>query len=282
MKIGIAFAGGGIKGAAHIGVLKALEENGIEVGYIGGTSIGSMAAALYAMGYTPSEMYKLFKYYSKSLMDFDLKYLLLDGREKNKILAEGLMSGENIEKAIKDCAEYKKIKNVKDLKMPIVIPTVDIIENKKYVFTNHEFNKKFSEKDYINNAPIWTAVRASASYPGMYAPTKFKHHKFVDGGIIDNLPVEEVKKLGAKKVLAVNFGSESSVNPKSFVEVVSKSIDLMFEQRTQRQVDEADFTLELDMPDASVFSVRKFDYCYKIGYDAANREMKKLKKIFKD
>ena len=61
MKIGIAFAGGGIKGAAHIGVLKALEENGIEVGYVGGTSIGSMAAALYAMGYTPSEMYKLFK-----------------------------------------------------------------------------------------------------------------------------------------------------------------------------------------------------------------------------
>ena len=68
MKIGLALAGGGVRGAAHIGVIKALEENGIEVGYIGGTSIGSIVAAFYAMGYTTDEMYKLFKYFSKDFV----------------------------------------------------------------------------------------------------------------------------------------------------------------------------------------------------------------------
>ena len=68
MKIGLALAGGGVKGAGHIGVIKALEENGIEVGYIGGTSIGSIVASLYAMGYTTDEMLKLFKYFSKDIM----------------------------------------------------------------------------------------------------------------------------------------------------------------------------------------------------------------------
>ena len=63
MKVGLALAGGGVKGASHIGVIKALQENGIEVDYVGGTSIGSIVASLFAMGYTTEEMLKLFKYF---------------------------------------------------------------------------------------------------------------------------------------------------------------------------------------------------------------------------
>ena len=66
MKVGLALAGGGVKGASHIGVIKALQENGIEVDYVGGTSIGSIVASLFAMGYTTEEMLKLFKYFSFS------------------------------------------------------------------------------------------------------------------------------------------------------------------------------------------------------------------------
>ena len=66
MKVGLALAGGGVKGASHIGVIKALQENGIEVDYVGGTSIGSIVASLFAMGYTTEEMLKLFKYFSKT------------------------------------------------------------------------------------------------------------------------------------------------------------------------------------------------------------------------
>ena len=68
MKVGLALAGGGVKGASHIGVIKALQENGIEVDYVGGTSIGSIVASLFAMGYTTEEMLKLFKYFMFSYL----------------------------------------------------------------------------------------------------------------------------------------------------------------------------------------------------------------------
>lgn len=85
MKIGLALAGGGVKGAGHIGVIKALQENGIEIGYIGGTSIGSIVTALYAMGYNTEEMLKLFKYFAKYIMKVDPKYYWTNVKSK-KIL----------------------------------------------------------------------------------------------------------------------------------------------------------------------------------------------------
>lgn len=165
MKIGLALAGGGVKGAGHIGVIKALKENGIEVGYIGGTSIGSIIAALYSMNYTSDEMLKLFKYFAKDIMKVDPKYFWTNVKNKQNFIGYGLISGENTEMAINECAQLKNIKNIKDIQMPIVIPTVDIMESKKYVFTNHEYDDKFKEDVYINNMTIGKAVRASASYP---------------------------------------------------------------------------------------------------------------------
>ena len=76
MKIGLALAGGGVKGAAHIGAIKALEENNIKFSAMAGTSIGSVVASLYSMGYTTEEMLKLFKYFSKGLLKTDPKYLM--------------------------------------------------------------------------------------------------------------------------------------------------------------------------------------------------------------
>lgn len=75
MKIGLALSGGGVKGAAHIGVIKALEENGIKIDIIGGTSAGSIVATLYAMGYTPNEMLKLFNYFSKMILKGSPRYM---------------------------------------------------------------------------------------------------------------------------------------------------------------------------------------------------------------
>ena len=74
MKIGLALSGGGIRGAAHVGAIKALEENGIKIDAVAGTSAGSIVTALYAMGYTTYEMYKLFNYFSKSVMAISPKY----------------------------------------------------------------------------------------------------------------------------------------------------------------------------------------------------------------
>lgn len=279
MKIGLALAGGGVKGAGHIGVIKALEENGIEIGYIGGTSIGSIVSSLYAMGYSTEEMLKLFKYFAKDVMKVDPKYFWSNVKARKNVVGDGLISGEGIEMAINECAELKKLKTIEDIKMPIVIPTVDIKESKKYIFTNHKFDGHFKEENCIKDILIGKAVRASASYPGMFAPTVFEEHKFVDGGIIDNLPASEVRALGAEKVLSIRFSSEKDIDPKSMLEVVTKSIDLLFEQRTASEVASSDFAITLDLSEASVFNIKKIDYCYEQGYIAAITNMPKIKEM---
>lgn len=281
MKIGLALAGGGVKGAGHIGVIKALQENGIEIGYIGGTSIGSIVTSLYAMGYSTDEMLKLFKYFAKDIMKVDPKYYWTNVKSRKNFMGYGLISGENIEMAINECAEIKGIKKITDIKIPIVMPTVDIKENKKYVFTNHEYDDKFKEDTYIRNATVGKAARASSSYPGVFAPTILGTHKFVDGGVIDNLPAQEVRRLGAEKVLSVRFSSEKNSDPKNLVEVAIKSVDLMFDQRTAAEIASSDYSITLDLAEASVFNIKKIDYCYEQGYITAMKNMAQIKEIFK-
>lgn len=281
MKIGLALAGGGVKGASHIGVIKALQENGIEIGYIGGTSIGSIVTALYAMDYEPGEMLRLFKYFSKFIMKIDPKYYWTNVKSTKGFMGYGLLSGDKIEMAIDACAELKQIKNIEDIKIPIVMPTVDIRNNKKYVFTNHQYDDNFPEDTYIRDISLGKAVRASSSYPGMFAPTIYKEHKFVDGGIIDNLPAQEVRKLGAEKVLSIRFSLKNNVDPKNVIEVALKSVDLLFEQRTDSEIASSDYSITLDLTEASVFNIKKIDYCYNQGYIAAIENMSKIKAMLK-
>ena len=230
MKLGLALAGGGVKGAAHIGAIKALEENEIKIDAVAGTSIGSIVSSLYAMGYSTEKMLEIFKYFAKGIMRADPKYFAGNLKTSRRLLGDGLFSGENIEIAINECAKEKGYKNIKDIEMPIAIPTVDIVECKKYVFTNADIEGDY----YIKDAPISKAARASSSYPGVFAPCMYKGHKFVDGGILDNVPADEVKKLGVDKVLTLKFATALNYDPKNIYEIAFKSIDLLFEARIRQ------------------------------------------------
>ena len=279
MKIGLALTGGGVKGMAHVGVIKALLEEGIEIGYIGGTSSGSMVTTLYAMGYTPDEMMKLFNYFIEDVVKIDPRFLVKSATSNKQFFSEGFSSGKNIEVIREECAEYKKVKYLKDLKLPVVIPTVDIVDRKEYVFTNRDNNKKFPKEKYITDASISTAVRASSSYPMMYAPLKYKGHKFVDGGVLDNVPVEHVKKLGAKKVLAVGFIDTEVEEPKNLFDIASTCLDMVFSNKSKSLYEKADYVLKVPLPDVSVFSTKKVQFSYIQGYDEAKKHMKSIKKI---
>ena len=131
MKIGIALSGGGIKGIAHAGVLKALEDNGIKIDIIGGTSSGSLVASSYAMGYSPEQIHKLFKENANSIVKIN-RFPILQGIgsfiKKRPITLKGLNNGNSIEKIYNKIANKKGIKNINEIKMPLVIPTVDIIK----------------------------------------------------------------------------------------------------------------------------------------------------------
>ena len=108
MKIGIALAGGGIRGAAHVGVIKALEENNIEIDYIGGTSSGSIVSALYAMGYNSDEMLNLFNYFAKEVVSSDHNFLVNSMKENFRI--NGIRSRRkyrNCDKGSRKIQKYK-------------------------------------------------------------------------------------------------------------------------------------------------------------------------------
>ena len=275
MKLGLALAGGGIKGAAHIGAIKALEENGIKIDAVAGTSIGSIVASLYAMGYSPEKMLEIFKFFAKEIMRADPKYFAGNIKSSRRLFGYGLLSGENTEIALKECARQKGIKNIKDIRMPISIPAVDIVENKKYVFTNADFEEDY----YINDALIEKAVRASSSFPGVFAPCQYKNHKFVDGGVLDNVPAGEVKKLGVDKVLTIKFSAGLNYEPKNIYEVAFKSVDILVDGRTHEAIKESDLVIDLDLADANMFNIRKIDYCYNIGYITTITKIKEIKKM---
>lgn len=275
MKLGLAMSGGGIKGAAHIGVIQALQEENIKVDIVGGTSIGSIVAALYAMEYTPKEMLKLFNYFSKLIFKNSAMYTDPRGKKLLSIQAGGLYSGENIAFAIEEAGKYKNIKKLQDLKIPIVIPAVDLRDSEKYVFTNMG---KINDK-YLNKADISIAVRASSSYPAIFAPCIYNKHKFVDGGILDNIPVEEVKKIGADKVIAVRFKLNKTSRTIGLISTLNKAIDIMFSKIEGEEVKKADYVIEIDTQDVNPFDFKQSNKCYKYGYLQTKKEIANIKKM---
>lgn len=275
MKLGLALSGGGIKGAAHIGVMQAFKEENIGIDVISGTSIGSIVASLYAMEYTPSEMLKLFNYFSKMIFKNSTMYTDSKGKKLLSIRVGGLYSGENIAFAIEEAGKYKNVKKMQDLKIPIAIPAVDLKDSEKYVFTNTE---KINEK-YLNKADISIAVRASSSYPAIFAPCIYNKHKFVDGGILDNIPVEETRKIGADKVIAVKFKLNKTSRTVGIRSTLNKSIDIMFSKIESEAVKKADYVIEIDTQDVNPFDFKQANKCYKYGYLQAKKEINNIKRI---
>lgn len=118
MKLGVALSGGGIRGIAHAGMLKALEDNDIKVDVIGGTSSGSLVAALYALGYSPYYIYILFKRYSKDIAQIDSSPIISgigNFMFNKKVAISGLKTGETLEKAYNDLAKRKGIEKIRDI-----------------------------------------------------------------------------------------------------------------------------------------------------------------------
>lgn len=281
MRIGISLAGGGIRGIAHVGVLKALEENNIEVEAIGGTSAGSIVATLYAMGYSPYYIYLLFKRYAKDIINIRSKPILSGVTsfiKSNKVGIVGLSDGERFEKMYDELANKKGFKLVGDIKMPLVISAVDIGEAKEYIFTNCASRQNMND-NYITEIGIGKAVRASSSFPAIFCPCEFKKHIFMDGGVLDNIPTEELKKIYSGKIISVNFESDQVREDYDVMDIIMKTLDIMGNKLSVNSLKKSDLILTIPTDGTGLIDINKMDICYKYGYETTIKNIDKIKKI---
>jgi len=222
-KIGLAFGGGAVLGAAHIGVLKALEEYEIKPACIAGTSIGSFVGAFYAFGKNSSEIEEI---------GMDLKWLDISGLSlshfgllSNKKMAKLL--GENIGEARFDHA-----------RTPLSIIATDIATG---------------EKVSINSGSVAAAVTASTCIPGIFNPVEIDGRLLVDGGIVENVPVSPLIEMGAEMIIGVDLISGySHKRPHNIIEVLLNSFLFALQTASKIQTEEADILVK---PDLSAFNM---------------------------
>ncbi len=280
MKIGVALSGGGIRGIAHAGALHGLIENGIKIDIIGGTSAGSLVASLFAMGYSPEEIYLLFEKNAKRIVK-NKGYPLISGIKslikKEEKSIDGFKYGEKIEKIYNELARKKGIERIEQIKMPLVIPTVDIIESKEYIFTNHLPEELENESQYITNVSIGKAVRASSSFPAFFNPCNIQKHAFMDGGVLDNIPVDEVKKQGADKVIAIKFDADRIDEKSNMMDIVMKTIDIMGNKIAEKNLYKSDFILNVYTDKVGLMDIEKMGKCFEYGYEAVIKNLEKIK-----
>lgn len=283
MKLGLALSGG-IRGIAHAGVLKALEENNIKIDAIGGTSSGSIIATLYAMGYSPYYIYILFKKYAKDLVNQNSisKVTSIGNFMANKKgNFQGFYTGEEIESGFNNIALRKGVKKISDIKMPIVIPTVDVQDSKKYIITNKIPEKSSPNTEYINNIDIGKAIRASSSFPVIFSPCEYNKHRFLDGGILDNFPTTEVKKQGVDKTITVNFKADDIDENSNIMDIVMRTIDIMGNKISEENIRNSDMVLTIQTDKTGLLETEKLDECYKYGYRQTIEQIDKIKEIIK-
>lgn len=282
MKLGLALSGGGIRGIAHAGVLKALEENNIKIDFIGGTSSGSIISTLYAMGYSPYYIYILFKRYAKDLVNQNsLSTITSLGSfmTNKKTRFSGFYSGEEIEKGFNEIALRKGVKKISDIKMPISIPAVDFQDSKEYIFTNNVPKEAENKSKYITEISIGKAIRASSSFPVVFSPCEYGSHKFLDGGILDNFPSLEVKKQGADKVLTVNFKADDINEESNVMDIIMRSIDIMGNKVSEENLKSSDMILTIQTDKTGLLEIDKLDDCYKYGYRQTINNIDKIKNL---
>ncbi|ACO03557.1 MAG TPA: Patatin [Persephonella sp.] len=237
MKIGIALSGGAVRGAAHIGVLKALEERGIKPDFISGSSAGSIVGAFYAAGYSPLEMEKI------ALNTKFLSYL------KPELSFSALFSLEKLEKFLE---RYIGKKDISELEKKLFVCVTNL-------------NKGIPE--YKSKGDLFLWISASSSLPFIFKPVEYEGNLYIDGGIMDNLPVEPLK-IHSDYIIGVDvnpLGTEERLN--NAFSILIRSFYLAFRSNVELRKRVCDLFIQPeDLVDIGLFSAWRIKDAIDIGY----------------
>ncbi len=310
MSIGLALSGGGAKGIAHVGVLKALEDSGIKVDYISGCSSGSIIAGLYAAGYKPNEILNIVMSNSKKLIDYDGKigFKLLNTVFTKKLSIKGFVKGNRLEKTIRYFLKQKGITDISDLKFPLAIPAVNLNTGEIVYFGNNINDKEgFCADEHEESSDMETEglittygdtsfddfptclkygdladiIRASCSFPGVFIPKTIEGVDYIDGGVRVNTPVSVLKQMGADKVIAVTFNCNNKYNfgVKNIVGISEQSFNLLSHNSNISEQNLADVNIRLCIDNVSLLDLSKSQVLANRGYNIVARNIDKIKKM---
>lgn len=279
MSLGVCLAGGGVKGAAHIGALKAMEENNIKIDCISGTSSGSIVAMLYAVGYSSNEIKNIFTENAKKIKYIDFKNICNIIKRlivEHKFIIEGFNTGQIIENIINIYCLKKGIQNIRDIERNILIASVSLNTGKVLFFESIKKEYRYSDETvHIKNVNVGKAVRASCSFPGVFCPCKINDDILIDGGVRENIPWKEIKKIGIDKVLCITFEENKKYKKdKNIVDVITNSINLMSRELSNYELDGTDYLLKIYTKEVSLLDSKEIDYLYEQGYNQTKEYLK--------
>lgn len=237
-KIGIALSGGGVRGISHLGVLKALNEAGIFPTRVSGTSAGAIVGTMYCYGYSPDEIFQIIKETNY------LKFL------RPAISWKGLLKMDILKSLY---GQYLAEDNFSNLKIPLTIAATDI-ERGKAVY--------FSEGELI------LPLMASTCIPGMFDPIMVNGHFLVDGGVLNNLPVEPLDGV-CDYIIGVNCNHlPEQFNISNFKKLIERSVIMSMNFNVYSRKNKCDFFIEPQgLARYGVFDIKKADEIFKAGYN---------------
>ncbi len=300
-KIGLVLEGGGALGLAHVGVIQWLEENHIPVDYIAGTSMGGLIGGMYAMGYSPAEIQN-----TVGLIDWDavlydrIDYdnlafrrkqdrrtypnLLAFNVRKGFRLPEGVNAGHRVGLILDNITRaYSNLKSFDDLPIPFRCVGVDMIGGGVEIFGGPPGNAPAKEPAH-HQGSLNQALRSTMSIPGFFSPVRAGVNRlYVDGGVLDNLPVQVAQDMGADIVIAVHLDT-GSFDPRSdisLLDVVFRSVAVVIstnEKQSLARLNKEAGDMEIDVPVAHYRNTEyeKHDRLEKTGYNATKQNMEKL------
>lgn len=230
-------------------------------------------------GYKSSDIFKLFEEESDNLIGRNSNSIILNSVLFNKKLKlDGLRSGKPIEDLYNRIAYEKGIKYIHDIDFPLVITATNVVDENEYIFTSKKIN---DETKYIGDIEVGRAIRASSSFSVIFDPCKYKDKIFLDGGILDNVPVDEVRKLGADKVIAVKFNSDKITEFSNVMDIAMKTVDMMGNKISEINLVGSDLVITIDTDGTGLLDIENSEYCFNSGYKAGLENMDKIKKLIK-
>lgn len=252
-KVGLALGSGGLRGLAHVGVLKALERENIPIDYIAGCSIGSMIGALYCSGHSPETIVKLAKHLKpRYWLDFVIPKL-------------GIVSGDKVLTTVRLLTQQKTFA---ELNIPLAVVATEINHGREIIF---------------NKGDVAEAVRASISVPGIFIPHKIGEMLLVDGAVLNPTPIDIARSMGADVVIAVDLAHAGVVcNITNVFDVIIQSIDIMERELLRYRRKNCDILVQPDIAHISPSSFESIDECVLLGEQAIEVLMPKIKSLVFD